>query len=311
MDSTQGAPMPTINLLRGWPAPSLLPTKIIQDAAQAALSSPSVAFAGLEYGPDPGYEPCREAIAKWLTTSYRNLPAKDNYAGSDAIESEHICITGGASQNLANMLAVYTDPTYTRNVWIVAPAYMLAFRVFEDAGFGTKMRAVPDDQGIDLDYLRRELIESEAQAVEKGMDKPLLKPGRKVYKHVIYCVPSFSNPTGVTLSLSMRAGLVRLARDFDALVIPDDVYDFLHWPVHLNGASSEAPEYESTAESPTVRLPRLVDIDQSLDGGAERCTADGFGNVCSNGSFSKIVGPGVRVGWVQGSRKFIHGVAST
>jgi DNA-binding transcriptional MocR family regulator len=211
---------------------------------------------------------------------------------------------------MANMLAVYTDPTYTRNVWIVAPAYMLAFRIFEDAGFGAKMRGVPDDQGIDLNYLRRELIESEAHAEERGMTKPVLKPGRKIYKHVIYCVPSFSNPSGMTMPLSTREGLVRLARDFDALVIPDDVYDFLHWPVQSNG-SQEVHEYDLTAKSPAVRLPRLVDIDQSLDGGAERSAADGFGNACSNGSFSKIVGPGVRVGWVQGSKKFVHGVAST
>jgi DNA-binding transcriptional MocR family regulator len=142
------------------------------------------------------------------------------------------------------------------------------------------------------------------------MSQPSLKPGRKIYKHVIYCVPAFSNPTGMTMPLNTREGLVRLAREFDALVIPDDVYDFLHWPVSWDH-SAEAPDIAPPAKSTAVRLPRLVDIDQILDGGAERSATDGFGNVCSNGSFSKIVGPGVRVGWVQGSRKFIFGVAST
>jgi DNA-binding transcriptional MocR family regulator len=188
---------------------------------------------------------------------------------------------------------------------------MLAFRIFEDAGFGTKLRAIPDHGGIDLEYLRQKLIESEADAATKSTDKPLLKPGRpwaKVYKHVIYCVPSFSNPSGTTMSLDAREGLVRLAREFDVLVIPDDVYDFLHWPVHKPGnIEAQTPRTQPTG----LRLPRLIDIDRSLDGGAERPDTDGFGNVCSNGSFSKIVGPGIRVGWVEGTKRFAHGIAET
>lgn len=39
-------------------------------------------------------------------------------------------------------------------------------------------------------------------------------------------------------------------------------------------------------------VPRIVDIDSSLDGGSGRAASDGFGNAISNGSFSKIVGPG-------------------
>jgi DNA-binding transcriptional MocR family regulator len=50
-------------------------------------------------------------------------------------------------------------------------------------------------------------------------------------------------------------------------------------------------------------IPRIVDVDATLDGGAEREGADGFGNVMSNASFSKIVGPGVRTGWVEGALK--------
>lgn len=94
------------------------------------------------------------------------------------------------------------------------------------------------------------------------------------------------------MSLQAREQMVRLAREFDALIITDDVYDCLWW--------------ESRPDKPLERgilqsvVPRLVDVDRFLDGGAERNGADGFGNTMSNGSFSKICGPGVRTGWTEG-----------
>jgi DNA-binding transcriptional MocR family regulator len=80
-------------------------------------------------------------------------------------DAERICITGGASQNLACVLQVFTDPVYTR-VWMVAPCYFLACRIFEDAGLRT--RAVGEgDEGVDLVGLERELIEEEREIVGK------------------------------------------------------------------------------------------------------------------------------------------------
>ncbi|TKA71068.1 hypothetical protein B0A55_07229 [Friedmanniomyces simplex] len=291
-----------INLMRGWPNPSLLPAELIREAANKALSNTAVATDALLYGPDPGYEPCREAIAKWLTEFYRS--------GSAApVTASRTCITGGASQNLGCMLGVYTDPAYTRNVWVVAPAYMLAFRIFEDAGFAGKMKAVPeDDNGINLTFLRRGLEKSEAEARRNGVERPVYKPDRKrakVYKHVLYCVPTFSNPSSRTMSLQHRTELVRIAREYDVLLVADDVYDFLQWPAEQSADSSLDTALE------TAHLPRLVDLDCDLEGGAERAGADGFGNACANGSFSKIVGPGVRVGWVEGTEKFAYGVSQT
>ncbi|KAI7152559.1 PLP-dependent transferase [Hortaea werneckii] len=294
-----------INLMRGWPNPSLLPADLIKTAANAALSDPSMAQPGLLYGPDEGYEPCRSAIATWLTTFYQP---------SNPITANRICMSGGASQNLGCMLSTFSDPSYTRNVWIVAPAYMLAFRVFEqDGGFAGRLRAVPEDEeGIDIAFLRAELGKSEVQAETQGMVKPLYKPRRpwaKVYKHIIYCVPTFANPSSRTMSLRRRQGLVRLAREYDALLIADDVYDFLQWPAKPpSEPSAPGGGWETMG---TAHLPRLVDVDREIDGGTERPGADGFGNACSNGSFSKIGGPGLRCGWVEGSEKFAYGVSQT
>ncbi|KAF7195320.1 hypothetical protein HII31_03212 [Pseudocercospora fuligena] len=288
-----------INLLRGWPSQSLLPVDLVREAANAALSDPSIALPGLLYGPDEGYEPAREAVASWLTSFYRP---------SDPIGVDRICITGAASQNLAVMLGVYTDPVYTRNIWIVSPAYMLAFRIFEDAGFSSKMRAIPEDEeGIDIDYLRREIQKSEDTAQEQGNHEPRFKPDRKrakVYKHVIYCVPTFSNPSSRTMSLKRRQQLVRLAREYDALVTCDDVYDVLHW-----SADTSLDPRVSSETMKTSQLPRLVDVDRELEDGAERKGADGFGNVHSNGTMSKILGPGLRMGWAEGTPKLVYGLS--
>jgi 2-aminoadipate transaminase len=80
----------------------------------------------------------------------------------------------------------------------------------------------------------------------------------------IYTVPNFHNPAGVTLSLERRRELVRIAGERELLVLEDNPYGLLR--------------YEGTP------LPTL----RSLDGGEF---------VIYAGTFSKILSPGVRLGW--------------
>lgn len=142
-----------INLIRGWPSTSLLPTVAISKAAQAALDDTSIAYPGLLYGPDEGYGPLRETLATWLTEFYQT---------SAVIEKDRLAITGGASQNMGCMLQVFTDPVYTKSVQMVAPAYMLAFRIFQDNGLANKLRAVPEDErGVNIEILRRQLQQAD------------------------------------------------------------------------------------------------------------------------------------------------------
>ncbi|KAI9370090.1 pyridoxal phosphate-dependent transferase [Aspergillus egyptiacus] len=278
-----------IDLFCGWPNPDLLPTGALSDAFAAVMANPSIRNPALMYGPDEGYGPLREHIAQWLTGYYRPV---------NPITASRICITGGASQNLACILQVFSDPIYTRNVWMVAPTYHLACRTFDDAGFAGRLRAVPqDERGLDLGYLRKELLAAEASAGIIQPTKPS-RPWGRVYKHVLYATPTFSNPSTLTMSQSDREDLIRLAREFDILVITDDVYDFLQWP----SDPGQSPNGRTSAV-----LPRLVDVDRYLDGGP----LDEWGNVVSNGSFSKMIGPGIRTGWAEGTEKLAYGISQT
>jgi len=80
----------------------------------------------------------------------------------------------------------------------------------------------------------------------------------------IYTVPNFHNPAGVTLSLERRRALVRIAAERELLVLEDNPYGLLR--------------YEGTP------LPTL----RALDGGEFVIYAS---------TFSKILSPGVRLGW--------------
>jgi 2-aminoadipate transaminase len=85
----------------------------------------------------------------------------------------------------------------------------------------------------------------------------------------IYTVPSFQNPAGVTLSLERRRELVKLAHERELLVLEDNPYGLLR--------------YEGDP------LPTLY----SLDGGEY---------VIYLGTFSKILSPGLRLGWTAAPR---------
>ncbi|KAJ0331095.1 hypothetical protein COL5a_002628 [Colletotrichum fioriniae] len=290
--ATPPSPPSLINLQLGWPSPRLFAASALLDGATQVLTSESETATALIYGPHIGHPPLRKSIAEWLSSVY----------GTE-IDYERISINNGASGNLANVLLKFTDPLYTRKIFMVEPTYFLACPIFEDNGFQGKLAGVPenDTDGLDIPFLRRALVTAETKAVQDAEklgrpDIPTIKVGKvypKVYKYVIYIVPTFSNPSGKTLSLQIRKDLVALAREYDALIVSDDVYDFLSWP-----EDSSAPD-DAVGAVP----PRLVDIDREMPGYSI------WGNTISNGSFSKVIGPGVRVGWADGSPAFAKELA--
>ena len=132
------------------------------------------------YGADAGDLQLREQLALWHSRFYEWPPGRSHHGKSiDAgpegkyetgqkIAASRYAISGGASQGLACILQVFTDPVATKSVWFVEPAYMLAFRIFEDAGLSRrKFRGVGEGEGgegVDVEGLKRGLEEVEEAA---------------------------------------------------------------------------------------------------------------------------------------------------
>ena len=101
---------------------------------------------------------------------------------------------------------------------------------------------------------------------EEGLDTDALEEVLRTTERVklIYVVPDYQNPTGRTMSLPRRRRLVELAEEFDVVIIEDTPYRELR--------------YEGE------RLPTIKSLDTT-------------GRVIHLGSFSKILAPGLRLGW--------------
>jgi 2-aminoadipate transaminase len=82
----------------------------------------------------------------------------------------------------------------------------------------------------------------------------------------LYLIPSFHNPTGATMPQERRERLVQLAKEHDFLLAADEVYHLL-----------------SYTQTPPKSFAAYIDVE----------------NVISLGSFSKILAPGLRLGWLQ------------
>jgi DNA-binding transcriptional MocR family regulator len=99
---------------------------------------------------------------------------------------------------------------------------------------------------------------------------------QKLTKHrpaLLYTIPTHQNPSGRTLALKRRDALARLSREHDFLVAADEVYHLLSY-----GDSPPRP---------------LFDYAQ-------------IGNIVSVNSFSKILAPGLRLGWIQAAPAVIQ-----
>ncbi len=115
-------------------------------------------------------------------------------------------------------------------------------------------------------------------ALEETLDRLAAESRRPKF---IYTIPNFQNPGGVTMSLARRRRLVEVARERELLVLEDNPYGLLR--------------YEGDP------LPTLYSLDGAAVG---REAASDL--VIYLGTFSKILSPGLRLGWAVAPRPVLE-----
>ncbi len=220
----------------GYPDASLFPLAGLDDVFHAAIAEHGRET--LQYATPSGLPRLREQIAARM--------ARD----AVACTAEEVLILQGGQQGLDLVAKLFVDAgdvIVTEN-----PSFLGALIAFNPCE--PRYAAIPmDAEGMDMDALEQTLL-AEPRA------------------RLIYTVPDFQNPTGVTLSLPRRRRLIELANRFNLIVLEDTPYRELR--------------YEGDA------IPPLKSLDTQ-------------GRVIYLGSFSKILVPGLRVGWAIATPEII------
>lgn len=175
-----------------------------------------------------------------------------SYAAREGVQldPDSVLVTNGAKHGLDLACKLFVEPGDT--VAVTRPTYQSALGIFR--GYEVAYLEVGlDRDGMDVDELASRL----ADRARTGGAMPKL----------VYDVPEFHNPTGVTLSRGRREALLDLAERYDMLVVEDDPYRRIR--------------FEGEPVPPIAAL-------------------DTRGRVLGLGTFAKLVAPGLRIGWVTG-----------
>jgi len=225
-----------ISFAHGLPEASLFPLDDFRKSVDRVLRREGRTL--LQLGTSSGYRPLQEYLCSQM--------ALDGIH----ITPDELLITNGCQQSLDLIRRVLIGEG--DEAAIEEPTYPGAISVF--CGTGSRYVSVPvGREHLDLTALEDALIHR----------RPKL----------IYTIPTFHNPTGVTMSLASRRRLVELAARYRVPIVEDDIYRELHY---------EGP-----------MLPSLKALDKQ-------------GVVISINSFSKVGFPGLRVGWIAAPRIVIE-----
>jgi len=231
----------------GHPALDLLPVDGLRRAAHAALDRDGPL--ALSYGPERGPACLIEQLqARWERQQ------------STSLSPEQIMITGSTSQGLDMLCTLLTRPGDV--ALVESPTYHLALRILRDH----QLELVPipaDDGGLQVDVLAEVLT-----ALER----------RKRRVSLLYLVPTYNNPTGVTMGVERRTALTGLAQREGLLILEDDPYSELWYD------NPPPPSlYSLSPAGPVVHL----------------------------GTFSKVLAPGLRLGWMLAAPEIVHRCTSS
>jgi 2-aminoadipate transaminase len=198
-------------------------------------------------------------------------------AEGTTIDPANAIVTTGGQQVIDLVCKTLIDPGDV--IVAEAPTYPGAVPTFS-AYQADVIQIEMDSEGMPIDEL------------ETVLDR-LAGEGRR--PKFIYTIPNFHNPAGVTMSLPRRRRLVEVARERELLVLEDNPYGLLR--------------YEGEA------LPTLYSLDASLSAGGGagegRSESKNRGKASSDlviylGTFSKILSPGLRLGWAVAPRPVLE-----
>ncbi len=243
--AVQGRPV-AISFGGGLPDPASLPIADLAAAADRVLRRDGAA--ALQYGGLYGFEGLRDLLA-----------AKVRADDGREVQREQIVLTSGSAHAISLACFAFVNPGDT--VLIEAPSFAGSIRAIRS--YGARLVSVPvDAHGLVADALESTLRDLKAKGV-----RPKL----------LYTIPNFHNPAGVTLTMERRRRVVALAADAGTLVLEDDAYGDLR--------------YDGEP------IPSLLSLDQ-------------YGAVIKLGSFSKILAPGLRMGWAVGQQEAVAAMVS-
>jgi 2-aminoadipate transaminase len=220
----------------GFPDPATFSTAALSEIATRLITED--ASVSLQYSATEGLASLRSYLTERITATDGSSP-----------EPGELLVTSGGIDCMELVAKSYIDPGDV--VVLESPTYLGAIMAFR--GYEADVRGVPlDADGMQVDVL--------ADWLASG-----LRP------KIVYSIPDFQNPTGLSMAAGRRRELVNLARRYGFLILEDVAYREL-------GYDSVLP-------------PSLWSLGPDV--------------VVQAGTFSKIFVPGFRLGWATGPRQVI------
>ncbi|XP_066590408.1 2-aminoadipate transaminase-like [Prorops nasuta] len=191
----------------------------------------------------------------------------------DPVKRENLVLSCGATHGLQIFLTSLVAPNGI--IFVEEATYMIALDVFKQFPL-MKIITIPmKDDLVNLDAFDKIL----SKTAEETM-KDIFLNDQKIFWGMFYTIPVYHNPTGMTLPPASCKLLVELSRKYKIAVFCDDVYNLLHY---CEGYPPHRLLYYDNSEDPNY-----------------------IGSVVSNGSFSKILSPAIRLGWIESSSRVIN-----
>lgn len=226
-----------ISFAAGNPAPEAFPVEDVKRISKNILEKNPIL--ALQYSVTEGYTPLRDVLKERMTAQGNFNP-----------DSDELIITSGAQQS--NELAAKVLCNEGDTIICEAPSFIGSLNAFKS--YNVNLVGVElDDDGINIEKLEK-----------------TIKSNKNT--RLIYLIPNFQNPTGLTMSLEKRKQVYELAEKYDVFILEDNPYGDIRF------AGEDIQSIKSMDKS---------------------------GRVIYSGTFSKVLAPGIRVGYCSAPKEII------